>query len=213
MAAFSRQPCSSTLVLMLGAMLDFLVARLRAKTRVAVDDRPAADGPGQTDPPLTGFRGRALTLSYSLEARAWVLRHDAQSIGLISTSRQEVSGAAGSWRLERSDSRSPIVSQPLPGTDLVASYYRRRLLRGGTIALSTGRAYVLRLHLFSGISRLTDTQGDELMRITPGRGKPTRLSIELCDVTEHESTLLLLTLAASYALLVLEAPGFAPVSG
>jgi hypothetical protein len=139
-------------------------------------------------------------------ASAWQLRGGDQRFGRISTMTHEVSGAAGSWRVEAARRRFPIVFQPRSPTDLVAAYYPQRLMQGGSISFSTGEAYVLRVNLLSGVSRLTDQDGNEVCRITPRRGKtestklPT-LNVELHQISSNEAMTLMATRAVCYVLL------------
>jgi hypothetical protein len=157
-------------------------------------------------PALTGFQGRQLTLSYSPDYAAWVLQHRKQPVGQVSITRHGISGAAGAWRVDTAGRSSPIVFQPVRGTELVAAYYRRRLLRGGTIVLPSNEAYLLRPNAFTGRSRLADMDRNNLLTITRRRAKLMTLSVELHNVHEPESTMLLITLATICLLLQFETP-------
>lgn len=155
----------------------------------------------------TAHRGE-LSVSYAAGAWTWELCDGDQCVGRIFARGHEIGGASGSWRITASRGRSPIMFEPRSPGGPVATYYRRRLARGGRLSVSTGQAYALHQNVLTGTFRLTDDDGVELLRIEPHGGK-TRpaFTVTLHRTAENEATTLLATLAACYALLFLEPKG------
>ena len=124
-------------------------------------------------------------------------------------SQHEVTGVAGSWRAEMPRRVGPVVFQLRTSDGLVATYYPRRLLRGGRISCSTGQGYVVRQSLFSGAFRLIQSDGTELLQLTAhrakrGQGGLATFGAQLHPISETEAAALLATLTTGYAVLVLE---------
>jgi hypothetical protein len=159
--------------------------------------------------PLNTDEGGELTISYLANKYAWDLRDGNKSVGRIFITRHEVSGADGSWRAETQRGTGPVVFQPLTSNGLVATYYPRSFFRGGRISYSTGQSYVVRQRLVSGVFRLIQSDGTELLELraqrpTRGQNGLATFRAKLRPTSDAKGTALLAILTTCYAVLVLE---------
>ena len=176
--------------------------RIDAEIRAPeLHDQPAPDRPHYL---AVGGGGLVLTLSYSLEDRAWKLERGGQRAGLIGLSSGYISGAAGSWRA-LSAPRAEVLFDPRPPADESATFSQQRLWLGGTLRFSDGTRYRLGRRHFDDGWRLATAESDELLYITLRRrqpkSEPPSFRVELRPGRQPEPVRVLATLASCYVVL------------
>jgi hypothetical protein len=98
-----------------------------------------------------------------------------------------------------------LLFKPVGQRQPIASYKPRHVLPGGTITLSDGRSYTLRLQKpFSQARTVSDAQGTEVARVWPGREAwvPGSWILGLSAGVSNEPAALLIVLATCFAILV-----------
>ena len=135
----------------------------------------------------------------------WELRHGSELVGVIEMSPRQarISGRSGSWAVRRQRRRGGLVFMPSDVDAAMASYYPRRVLPGGTLALSEERWFKLRPPgLFGKAWKLSDAEGRQFTRILIiSQGWSARAwLVHLDESAAGEPDALLIVLATGYAI-------------
>ena len=161
--------------------------------------------------PFGQLAGRELSFCYHRTPHgSWELRGGGDLVGLVDRRSGVVRGVAGSWRVEviRRVVGWRLLFKPGDQRLPVASYKPRQVLPGGTIVLSDGRSFTLRLQkLFGQAWTVSDAQGTELARVWPEREAyvPGSWTVGLRASVADEPAALLVVLASCFAILVNQA--------
>lgn len=179
---------------------------------VMTNERPPrseTEGDGEREfRPSGQFGGRELTFAYRRSPHGlWELRQGEDLVGIVDRTSGLVRGEGGSWRVEvvRRVLGWRLIFKPVDQRQPIASYKPRHVLPGGTIALSEGRSYTLRLQkLFGQAWTVSDAQSAELARVWPEREArvPGSWIVGLGASVSNEPAALLIVLATCFAILV-----------
>jgi hypothetical protein len=134
----------------------------------------------------------------------WELRQEDELVGVIESSPRvaQVSGRSGSWAVRSHRQRRGLVFTPSDVDGAMASYYPRRLLPGGTLALSEERWFELRPPgLFGKAWKLSDAEGRKFTRIPFSPNWPARgWLLRLDEGAAGEPEALLIVLSTCYVI-------------
>lgn len=147
---------------------------------------------------------RTLSLEYSLDARAWELTRERESVGCVALEQGAIAGDGRSWTVVVLRRRRCLVFEPINAGAVTAAFYPRRLSPGGTLALAEDRWYRLR-QARGGAWLLVDQAEREFLRFRKGgswsRKKPPIFEVVMRTTPEPVADMQLVTLAGTFAFL------------